>query len=80
MVSAYAYDMDDIGSLAIAASADSPTEALRAIAALRRLVETLEIAQVGRARDLGLSWQEVADALGVTKQTVHRKHRRTLGR
>ena len=28
------------------------------------------------ARAKGWSWQEIADALGVTKQTVHRKHAR----
>jgi predicted transcriptional regulator len=28
------------------------------------------------ARGKVWSWQEIADALGVTKQTVHRKHAR----
>jgi DNA invertase Pin-like site-specific DNA recombinase len=72
--------MNDITSLASAAGAESPSEALRAVGALRRLLESLEHQQVRRARELGLTWQEVADALGVTKQTVHRKYRKILGR
>ncbi len=51
-----------------------PTDGLRAVAALRRLLEQLEDLHVGQARDLGWSWQDIAEALGVTKQTVHRKH------
>ena len=55
---------------------NDPGEGLRAVAALRRLIDRLEALHVARARDLGWSWQEIAEALGVTKQTVHRKHRR----
>jgi len=54
-------------------SAD-PRVGLRAVAALRRLLEQLEALQVDSARTAGWSWQEIAEALGVTKQTVHRKH------
>ena len=56
-----------------AASAD-PDVGLRAVAALRALTERLEIVQVENARKLGWSWQDIAGRLGVTKQTVHRKH------
>ncbi|GFJ78174.1 hypothetical protein Phou_023540 [Phytohabitans houttuyneae] len=42
--------------------------------ALRRLLETLEVLQVDNARRQGWSWQEIADALDVTKQAVHKKH------
>jgi DNA-directed RNA polymerase specialized sigma24 family protein len=52
-----------------------PGEGLRAVAALRRLLEQVEALQVDRARSQGWSWQEIAAVLGVTKQTVHRKHR-----
>jgi DNA-binding NarL/FixJ family response regulator len=53
-----------------------PTVGLRAVAALRRLLEQIESLQVAGARAKGWSWQEIADVLGVTKQTVHRKHTR----
>lgn len=55
-----------------------PRQGLRAVAALRRLLEQLEALHVDRARALGWSWQEVAEELGVTKQSVHRKHVRRL--
>jgi IS30 family transposase len=53
---------------------------LRAVAALRALTEQLEILQVDNARKLGWSWQDIATRLGVTKQTVHRKHGHRTGR
>jgi len=62
-----------------AASAD-PDVGLRAVAALRALSERLEILQVDKARELGWSWQQIAARLGVTKQTVHRKHGKRAGR
>lgn len=60
------------------AGSQDPHEGLRAVAALRRLLEHLEALHVDRARALGWSWQEIAAELGVTKQTVHRKHGRRL--
>ncbi len=51
-----------------------PEVGLRAVAALRRLLESLERLQVDSARDQGWSWQEVATALGVSRQAVHKKH------
>lgn len=51
-----------------------PAVGLRAVAALRRLVEQLEDLQVARARTAGWSWAEIATALGVSKQAVHKKH------
>lgn len=51
-----------------------PDAALRAVARLRRLVEQLEAEQVAAARRAGWSWRDIAERLGVTKQTVHRKH------
>ena len=53
-----------------------PSAGLRAVAALGRLLDTLEALHVRNARAQGWSWQDIADALGVTKQTVHRKHSR----
>ena len=51
-----------------------PDVGLRAVAALRRLVEQLEDLQVANARSSGWSWAEIAAALGVSKQAVHKKH------
>ena len=62
--------------LTAAATDADPRTGLRAVRALRRLVEQLEEAQVRRARELGWSWQEIADVLGVSRQAVHKKHRR----
>jgi DNA-binding NarL/FixJ family response regulator len=69
-------------SLAIteAASGSDPETGLRAVAALRALTERLEMLQVDNARSLGWSWQQIAAQLGVTKQTVHRKHGKRTGR
>ncbi|MCC9196722.1 helix-turn-helix domain-containing protein [Arthrobacter sp. zg-Y820] len=51
-----------------------PAVGLRAVAALRRLVEQLEFLQVQNARRQGWSWAEIAAAIGVSKQAVHKKH------
>ena len=65
--------------LAEGAAGNDPDIGLRAVAALRALTEQLEHLQVDNARALGWSWQEIATRLGVTKQTVHRKHGRRFG-
>ena len=57
-----------------AASSRNPEVGLRAVAALRGLVEVLEALQVENARAKGWSWQQIAAKLGVTKQAVHQKH------
>ncbi|WP_265520725.1 helix-turn-helix domain-containing protein [Oerskovia flava] len=62
--------------LVTAAAGDDPRDGLRAVRALRDLADRLETLQVARARSLGWSWQEVADALGVSRQAVHKKHSR----
>ena len=51
-----------------------PATGLRAVAALRRLVEQVEDLQVEHARSLGWSWADIAAALGISKQAVHKKH------
>jgi hypothetical protein len=66
--------------IANGAVSHDPDVGLRAVAALRILTERLEILQVENARKLGWSWQQIADRLGVTKQAVHRKYGRRVGR
>jgi DNA-binding NarL/FixJ family response regulator len=56
------------------ASAGDPRIGLQAVASLRRLLEQLESLHVTNARKRGLSWQEIAEELGVSKQAVHKKH------
>jgi hypothetical protein len=60
--------------LAASAGSSDPAIGLRGVASLRRLVEQLESLQVDRARDLGWSWAQIANELGVSKQAVHQKH------
>ena len=73
--------MESALAITDAAAGSDPDTGLRAVAALRALTERLEILQVDNARRLGWSWQDIAGRLGVTKQTVHRKHgKRTRSR
>jgi hypothetical protein len=60
--------------LAAAASGANARVGLRAALALRRLAETLEATQVNNLRRQGWSWQDIADALEVSKQAVHKKY------
>jgi len=53
-------------------------DALAAVAALRRLADRLEDAAVEHAMRQGWSWPQVAEALGVTRQAVHKKHAERL--
>lgn len=62
------------------AASNDPDIGLRAVAALRTLTDQLEVLQVTNARELGWSWADIAARLGVTKQTVHRKHGKRVGR
>ena len=66
--------MTEANDLAAAAASPDPRIGLRAAVALRRLAEALEVLQVDNARLQGWSWQEIADALDVTRQAVHKKH------
>jgi hypothetical protein len=75
--------MTEATDLADATTSTDPAVGLAAVAALRRLLESLEALQVENARARGWSWQQIAAELGVTKQAVHKKYgggRRLLGR
>ena len=73
--------MKEAAELAVEVGSEDPAAGLRAVAALRRLLERLEAVHVESARARGWSWQEIADALGVSKQAVHKKHTgKRLGR
>jgi hypothetical protein len=66
----------EAATLTAATSSRDPEVGLRAVAALRGLLEVLEALQVDNARANGWSWQQIASRLGVTKQAVHQKHGR----
>ncbi len=66
----------DLTTTAHAAADVDPATGLRAIAALRRLIDDLEHRQVQRARAEGWSWQQIGDALGISRQAAHKKHGR----
>lgn len=68
-----------IGDLSVQAEDDDPLVALRAVAAIRAEAARLEAVQVRRARNRGMQWVEIAAALGVTKQAVHKKYGRFSG-
>ena len=68
--------MAEATQLASAAGDRDPRVGLRAVAALRKLLEQLEAVQVRSARVDGWSWQEIAAELGVSRQAVHKKHGR----
>jgi hypothetical protein len=66
----------EVAQLVEAAESTDVRVGLRAAVALRRLAERLEALQVERARHEGWSWQQIADALQVTRQAVHKKYAR----
>ena len=55
-----------------------PADGLAAVVALRALADQLEDAEVERAMRAGWSWIQVAEALGISRQAVHKKHAQRL--
>ena len=55
---------------------DDPAAGLRAVGALHRLAEKIEARHVALARERGWSWEQIGDALGVSRQSVHAKYGR----
>jgi len=53
---------------------DDPAAVLRAVGALHRLAEQVEGSGVRLARDRGWSWEQIGDALGVSRQSIHAKY------
>ncbi|MGZ8652628.1 MAG: helix-turn-helix domain-containing protein [Actinomycetota bacterium] len=53
---------------------EDPADGLAAVVALRRLADQLEAAEVERAIREGWSWSRIAEALGVSRQAVHKKY------
>lgn len=70
--------MDSPHLTSVAADTSDPRAGLRAIAALRTLTDRLELTQVESGLRAGMSWQEIADALGVTRQAAHKKYAKKI--
>ncbi|NYE94291.1 hypothetical protein FHU41_000512 [Psychromicrobium silvestre] len=59
--------------------AADPASGLRAVGALHRLAERVEAVHVLGAREAGWSWEQIGEALGVTRQSVHAKYGKREG-
>lgn len=55
-------------------ASDDPGVGLRAVGALHRLAEQVEAIHVRLARERGWSWEQIGDALGVSRQSIHAKY------
>jgi hypothetical protein len=64
----------DVEDVNLNLSSDDPAIGLRASLALHRLAERVEANHVASARERGWSWQQIGDALGITRQSVHTKY------
>jgi hypothetical protein len=58
------------------ADSDDPAQGLQAVVVLRRMSDRLEAIHVEAARTHGWTWQQIGDALGVSRQAAHKKHGR----
>lgn len=54
-------------------SPKSPAEALAAVVALRLMADKLERQAVCEALELGWSWADIAEALGISRQAAHKR-------
>jgi hypothetical protein len=52
-----------------------PLEALETVVQLRRALDTIETRAVEIARERGATWDDIAEAAGVTRQAMYQKHR-----
>ena len=71
-------DTVDMEEITTAVGSGDPGSGLRASVALHRLAERIEANQVRGARMAGWSWQQIGDALGITRQSVHAKYGKEL--
>ena len=72
--------MHNAPALVAAADSSDPRTGLRAVGALRTLLEQLEALQVDNARQHGWSWQEIAEILGVSLGAVALSLERSLAK
>lgn len=65
---------DSLVTLVSESDDEDPLRALRATAELAAEMNRREAVAVRRARLQGLTWAQIAKALGVSRQAVHRKY------
>ena len=69
-------DQEESAVTVASAESGDPRALLRRIAQQRAELDRAESLSVRRARNSGLTWQEIAGVLGVTKQAVHKRYGR----
>ncbi|WP_017584883.1 hypothetical protein [Nocardiopsis ganjiahuensis] len=67
-------DTEHLSALARAMNGDDPLAGLGAVVQLRGEAERAEAVLVRRARNQGATWARIAEALGVSKQAIHKKY------
>lgn len=53
-----------------------PLESLETVVQLRRALEVIEARAIEIARERGATWDDIAEAVGVTRQAIYQKHHR----
>ena len=66
----------EANNLTASLQSGDPAVGLRAVGALYRLAEQVEATNVKLARDRGWSWEQIGDALGISRQSAHAKYGR----
>ncbi|GIG29481.1 hypothetical protein [Cellulomonas marina] len=66
--------VETMSALVAQAGDEDPLRALAAVAELQREVHRTEATVVRRARVGGATWEQIAAALGVTRQAVHKRY------
>lgn len=61
-------------------AARDPLERLTASRILRESAEELEAAAIREARDVGITWQQIGECYGLTKQGAHQRFKAVLPR
>lgn len=69
-------DTQDLrGVTEAAGDVSDPRRGLQALARLRQVTEAIELRQVEAALAAGMSWTDIAQCLGISRQAVHKRYR-----
>jgi hypothetical protein len=64
----------NVDDLAERIRTEDPAVGLRAVGALHKLAGEVEATSVTLAREHGWTWEQIGDALGMSRQSVHAKY------